>query len=52
MYVTNMSIFQEFARAHGEFFRDCPPASSLVGITTLVDPGMLIEIEADAVISG
>ncbi|GAQ82130.1 hypothetical protein KFL_001010150 [Klebsormidium nitens] len=51
MFVTDVSRFQEFARAHGEFFKDCPPASSMLGISGLVDLGMLIEIEADAVIS-
>lgn len=52
MFVTDVSRFEEFARAHREFFKECPPASSMLGISGMVDPGMLIEIEADAVISG
>ena len=48
MFVTDISRFEEFGRAHGEIFRDIRPASTMVEVKALVDPGMLIEIEADA----
>ena len=48
MFVTDISRFEEFGRAHGEVFRDIRPASTMVEVKALVDPGMLIEIEADA----
>ena len=48
MFVTDISRFEEFGRAHGEVFRDIRPASTMVEVKALVDPHMLIEIEADA----
>jgi enamine deaminase RidA (YjgF/YER057c/UK114 family) len=51
IFVTDMSRWEEVARAHGEFFRDIRPASTMVGVTRLVLPEMLVEIEADAVIA-
>lgn len=48
MFVTDISRFEEFGRAHGETFRDIRPASTMVEVKALVDPAMLIEIEADA----
>lgn len=48
MFVTDISRFEEFGQAHGEVFRDIRPASTMVEVKALVDPGMLIEIEADA----
>lgn len=48
MFVTDISRFEEFGRAHGEIFRDIRPASTMVEVKALVDPAMLIEIEADA----
>ncbi|MBP6702399.1 MAG: RidA family protein [Vicinamibacteria bacterium] len=48
MFVTDISRFEEFGRAHGEVFRDIRPASTMVEVKALVDPAMLIEIEADA----
>ena len=51
MFVTDISQWQEFGRAHGEAFRDFPPATTMVEVKALIDPDMLIEIEADAVLS-
>ncbi len=49
MFVTDISRWQEFARAHSESFREHPPATTMVEVKRLIDPEMLIEIEADAV---
>ena len=50
MYVTDITLFEEIGRAHGEYFSDIRPASTMVEISRLVDPEMLIEIEATAVL--
>lgn len=50
MFVTEIKRWQEYGRAHGEFFKDCPPATTMVEVRALIDPQMLIEIEADAVV--
>ncbi|NIQ31568.1 MAG: RidA family protein [Acidobacteria bacterium] len=49
MFVTDISRWQEFGRAHGEVFGKHPPATTMVEVKALIDPEMLIEIEADAV---
>ena len=48
MFVTDISRWEEYGRAHGEFFREIMPATSMVEVSKLIDPKMLIEIEADA----
>ena len=52
MFVTDISRWGEFGRAHAELFGAHPPATSMVEVKALIDPAMLIEIEADAVIDG
>ena len=49
MFVTDIKRWEEFGKAHGEFFEGCPPATTMVEVKALIDPRMLIEIEADAV---
>lgn len=48
MFVTDISRWEEYGRAHGEFFREISPATTMVEVSKLIDPQMLIEIEADA----
>jgi enamine deaminase RidA (YjgF/YER057c/UK114 family) len=50
MFVTDISRWEEFGRAHGEFFANVRPAATMVQVSALIDPDMLVEIEADAVI--
>ena len=52
MFVTDIELWPEIARAHQEAFGDIAPATSMVEVSRLIDPAMLVEIEADAVISG
>lgn len=49
LFVTDISMWKEFGRAHAAFFGDHRPATTMVEVGALIDPGMLIEIEADAV---
>ena len=50
MYVTDIERWSEIARAHQEAFVDVAPATSMVEVSRLIDPGMLVEIEADAIL--
>jgi len=51
MYVTDISRWEEYARAHGEVFGTIRPATSMVEVRRLISPEMLIEIEAEAVVA-
>jgi enamine deaminase RidA (YjgF/YER057c/UK114 family) len=50
MYLTDIGHWQAVGRAHGEVFRDIRPAATLVAVKQLVDPTMLVEIEAEAIL--
>ena len=50
IFVTDISHWQDIGRAHQEAFGASPPATSMVEVTRLIDPRMLVEIEADAII--
>ena len=51
MFVTDISRWEEYGRAHGEFFASVRPAATMVEVKALIDPAMMIEIEVDAEIA-
>jgi enamine deaminase RidA (YjgF/YER057c/UK114 family) len=50
MFVTDISQWEEIGRAHGEFFREIQPAASMLEVKALIDPRLLVEIEAEAIV--
>lgn len=48
IFVTDIRRWAEYGKAHAEFFEGCPPATTMVEVKALIDPAMLVEIEADA----
>lgn len=52
MFVTDISLWEDFGRAHYEYLGSTPPATTMVEVKSLIDPAMLIEVEADAVATG
>ena len=50
MFVTDISQWEEYGRAHGEFFKDIRPCTSMIEVKGLISPGYLVEIEATAII--
>lgn len=51
MFVTDISMWEEIGKAHGEFFRDIRPVSTMVEVRSLIEPELLIEIEAEAIVN-
>ena len=51
IYVTDITKWQDIGKAHGEFFKEIKPVTSMIEIKALIDPAMLVEIEAEAILS-
>ncbi len=51
MYLTDLSLQKDVARAHGEFFSKIKPAATMIGVSGLVRDDWLVEIEADAILT-
>ncbi len=50
VFLKDMALWEQAARAHGEFFKDVRPASTMIQIVQAIDPAWLVEIEADAIV--
>jgi enamine deaminase RidA (YjgF/YER057c/UK114 family) len=51
MFVTDISKWNEIGKAHGEYFKDIKPVTTMVEVKSLISPGLLVEIEASAIIN-